>query len=134
MKYDVLRRHIGDKLYEEGDQRDAAERDVAHLVKNGVLRAAAGEAATLRDDGPTVAEYVAAGYLATNYPPQGYTARSTPEEIAHAVAAQEAEAKEKLEREATADRQKAEDALANKVDEAHANKAEKAAPKNKSAG
>ena len=36
----------------------------------------------LRTDGPTVAEYVAAGYLATNYPPHGYASRSTSEEIA----------------------------------------------------
>ena len=38
MKYDVLRRHIGDKLYEQGDEREAKESDVAHLVNNGVLR------------------------------------------------------------------------------------------------
>lgn len=42
----------------------------------------------LRDDGPTVAEYVAAGYPAATYPPKGYASRSTPEEIAQAVAAQ----------------------------------------------
>jgi hypothetical protein len=42
----------------------------------------------LRDDGPTVAEYVAAGYQATNYPPRGFTSRSTPKEIAEAIAAQ----------------------------------------------
>jgi len=41
---------------------------------------------TLRDDGPTVQEYVEAGYLAVNYPPTGYAAKSTPEEIAAAVA------------------------------------------------
>ena len=38
MKYDVLRRHIGDKFYEEGDEREANESDVVHLVKSGVLR------------------------------------------------------------------------------------------------
>jgi hypothetical protein len=42
----------------------------------------------LRDDGPTVAEYVAAGYLASNYPPTGYSPRSTPEEIEAAIAAE----------------------------------------------
>lgn len=42
----------------------------------------------LRDDGPTVAEYVAAGYLASNYPPQGYASRSSPEEIEAAIAAE----------------------------------------------
>ncbi len=44
----------------------------------------------LRDDGPTVAEYVAAGYLASNYPPGGYASRSTPEEIESAVTAENA--------------------------------------------
>ncbi|MCP8894292.1 hypothetical protein KYK29_05070 [Shinella daejeonensis] len=68
------------------------------------------------EDGPTVAEYVAAGYLAKNYPPQGYASRSTPEENAQAVAAQEAEAKAKLE-------QKAKDALGNKAEGAPKNKA-----------
>lgn len=42
----------------------------------------------LRDDGPTVAQYVEAGYQAVNYPPEGYASRSTPEEIAAAIAAQ----------------------------------------------
>lgn len=36
----------------------------------------------LRTDGPTIAEFVQAGYLASNYPPAGYASRSTPEEIA----------------------------------------------------
>lgn len=43
---------------------------------------------SLREDGPTVGEWVAAGYLAANYPPNGYAARSSDEEIAEAVAAQ----------------------------------------------
>ncbi len=47
----------------------------------------------LRDDGPTVAEYVAAGYAATAYPPTGYAPKSTPEEIAAAIKA-EADAKD----------------------------------------
>lgn len=41
----------------------------------------------LRDDGPTIAEYVAGGYSASDYPPHGYASRSTPEEIADAVKA-----------------------------------------------
>lgn len=36
-KFKVLRQHHGDKLYAEGDTREADERDVAHLVANGVL-------------------------------------------------------------------------------------------------
>ncbi|MGN8004167.1 hypothetical protein ACTJKQ_13345 [Acidovorax sp. 22279] len=55
----------------------------AQRVQEGV--AAPGTA--LRDDGPTVQEFVAAGYLAVNYPPAGYASKSTPEEIAAAVAA-----------------------------------------------
>ncbi len=47
----------------------------------------------LRDDGPTVAEYVAAGSAATAYPPTGYAPKSTPEEIAAAIKA-EADAKD----------------------------------------
>lgn len=35
----------------------------------------------LREDGPTVAEYVKAGYKALHYPPNGYASKSTPEEI-----------------------------------------------------
>ncbi|UFQ02252.1 HeH/LEM domain-containing protein [Pseudomonas fitomaticsae] len=42
----------------------------------------------LRDDGPTVEEFVAVGYLAANYPPAGYASRSSAEEIAAAVLAQ----------------------------------------------
>lgn len=42
----------------------------------------------LRDDGPTVEQYVAAGYQAVNYPPDGYASRSTAEEIEAAIAAQ----------------------------------------------
>ena len=32
--------------------------------------------AALRTDGPTLAEYVAAGYSAANYPPSGYAAKA----------------------------------------------------------
>ncbi|TFF37424.1 HeH/LEM domain-containing protein [Pseudomonas sp. RIT623] len=39
----------------------------------------------LREDGPTVAEWVEAGYLAANYPPQGFASRSSQEEIDAAI-------------------------------------------------
>jgi len=42
----------------------------------------------LREDGPTIAEYIAAGYLASQYPPAGYASKSTPEEIAAAIEAE----------------------------------------------
>jgi hypothetical protein len=35
----------------------------------------------LKDDGPTVKEYVEAGYKASEYPPKGYASKSTQEEI-----------------------------------------------------
>ena len=37
MKFNVLRQHQGDKFYNAGDEREANESDVAHLVKSGVL-------------------------------------------------------------------------------------------------
>jgi len=45
----------------------------------------------LRSDGPTVTEFVAAGYLASNYPPEGYESCSTAQEIADAIAEQDAD-------------------------------------------
>ena len=45
--------------------------------------------ADLRTDGPTVAEYVAAGYSPRSYPPGGYAPKSTAEEITAAVAAED---------------------------------------------
>jgi hypothetical protein len=49
-----------------------------------------GSAATIRHDGPTVSEWVAAGYFADNYPPEDYASKSTQEEIDAAVAKQTA--------------------------------------------
>lgn len=46
-------------------------------------------AGALRDDGPTVAEYVEAGYPAKSYPPSGYASKSTDEEVQAAIKAQE---------------------------------------------
>jgi hypothetical protein len=37
MKFKVLRHHLGDKQYAPGDEREAAESDVTHLVRAGVL-------------------------------------------------------------------------------------------------
>lgn len=42
----------------------------------------------LKLDGPTIAEFVDAGYLAINYPPDGYASRSSQEEIDAAIEAQ----------------------------------------------
>lgn len=40
------------------------------------------------DDGPTIAEWVAAGYKASNYPPSGYKPKSTQAEIDAAIEAE----------------------------------------------
>ena len=42
----------------------------------------------LKLDGPTIAEFVAAGYPAANYPPEGYASRSSQEEIDAAIEAE----------------------------------------------
>jgi hypothetical protein len=46
-----------------------------------------GEVHPLRDDGPTIAEFLAEGYPAKAYPPSGFSSRSTQAEIDAAVAA-----------------------------------------------
>lgn len=68
-------------------QRAPGTPDVHPMSEAGLSGAAFG---TDPNAGPTVSEYVAAGYLARDYPPEGYVSRSTPEEIAAAIAAQEA--------------------------------------------
>lgn len=37
MKYEVLRQHLGDRMYMPGDEREISETDAAALVKQGVL-------------------------------------------------------------------------------------------------
>lgn len=44
--------------------------------------------APLKTNGPTVEEWVKAGYKAVNYPPGGYASKSTQEEIEAAIKAQ----------------------------------------------
>lgn len=60
-----------------------AERQAREVAERG---------SQLKQDGPTVAEFVKAGYPAKNYPPAGYASKSTAEEIAEAVKADEAAA------------------------------------------
>ena len=38
----VAKAHMGDKWYDEGDERDAVSNKVRHLVKNGTLMTKAG--------------------------------------------------------------------------------------------
>ncbi|WP_041409359.1 hypothetical protein [Sinorhizobium fredii] len=42
--YDVLRQHLGDKMYMPGDQREANQGDVQHLITNGILKEATAKA------------------------------------------------------------------------------------------
>lgn len=72
-----------------GDEREFGSM-AEGLKKAGLIGDIAPASPGLREDGPTIAEYVSAGYLASNYPPNGYASRSTPEEIAAAVAAENA--------------------------------------------
>ena len=51
--FNVLRRHEGDRLYDEGDTREAVPADVAHLITGGVLTKA--EAKTANKAEPAVA-------------------------------------------------------------------------------
>lgn len=37
MKYLVKRVHFGDRMYQEGDEREANPNDVQHLINKGVL-------------------------------------------------------------------------------------------------
>lgn len=85
----------GDPIYGrmiiKGTQDAVPETIFGDLVLGGYVEKAgtkrkAQEA--LREDGPTIAEYVAAGYLASQYPPAGYASKSTPEEIAAAIEAE----------------------------------------------
>ncbi|WP_427024716.1 hypothetical protein ACP4J4_01755 [Aureimonas ureilytica] len=39
-QFEVVREHLGDRLYAAGEVREAKEADVVHLVRNGVLRVA----------------------------------------------------------------------------------------------
>jgi hypothetical protein len=70
---------------ENAEEIDAVECE--RLVSVGGARRLTADEESIAAIGPTVAEWVAAGYRAVNYPPSGYASRSTPEEIAAAVAA-----------------------------------------------
>ena len=44
--YEVVRQHLGDKMYMAGDMREASPADVQHLIDNGVLTEAKTKAKT----------------------------------------------------------------------------------------
>lgn len=127
VEYEVAREHLGNKItddgivqhqFQKGDTRLADPAIVKHLI--GTVLIDPNASVVLRTDGPTVEEYVAAGYRADNYPPSGYASRSTDEEIADAQRAQNAADEEKA---AATLSDKAEgNAASNKADKAPANK------------
>ena len=98
MKIKVIRGYSGeegegpDKDVREGTEHTVTRTRGKQLHANGLVEILSDDDADddeLKTDGPTVAEYVAAGYPAKNYPPAGYASRSTAEEIADAIGKQE---------------------------------------------
>ena len=77
---------------EEREAEIIREADEHAAASAGTHASGEGESEKLRTDGPTVQEYVAAGYKAVYYPPSGYASKSSPEEIAAAIEAEKAEA------------------------------------------
>jgi len=67
---------------------DGDKPNIIEAYKRAGIIVTDGKTPSLREDGPTVAEFMDAGYQAANYPPQGYVSRSTPEEIAEAIKGQ----------------------------------------------
>lgn len=67
-------------------EQDVSERCALVAVEHlGVAEYVGPVLRVMRDDGPTVAEWVDAGYLAATYPPEGCSSRSSPEEILAAI-------------------------------------------------
>lgn len=89
MKIKALRQMVG--VYgrlDPGVVTEVPDHVAEELISLGRAVEAKDEPPAPREDGPTVGEFVAAGYLASNYPSEGYAPRSTPEEIAAAIEAQ----------------------------------------------
>ena len=64
------------------------KQDGAIIVNNEEEHnAALGIVVELKQDGPTIAEYVEHGYDPKNYPPKGYASKSSDEEVKKAIAA-----------------------------------------------
>lgn len=98
MKIKVTRGYSGeegegpDKDVREGTEHTVTRTRGKQLHANGLVEILSDDETDedeLKTDGPTVAEYVAAGYPARNYPPAGYASRSTADEIAEAIGKQE---------------------------------------------
>lgn len=70
---------------------DGDKPNIIEAYKRAGIIVTDGNTKSLRDDGPTIAEFIAAGYKAGNYPPEGYASRSSAEEIAEALKAEQVE-------------------------------------------
>lgn len=90
---ELARKLIAGGAYVEATAVDlkAGEKSAALSQDRGKAGAATNE---LREDGPTIAEYVSAGYLASSYPPRGYASKSTDDEVREAVLAEAARSAE----------------------------------------
>lgn len=76
---------VRSEMLQPGDERDFGSM-AEGLKKAGYIGDPGGKGASpLRQDGPTITQYVEAGYPAIGYPPEGYASRSTSEEIAAAI-------------------------------------------------
>lgn len=53
-KFEVLRQHLGDKMYMPGDTREADKNSVQHLVQHGVLAEVNAEPKTANKAEPAV--------------------------------------------------------------------------------
>lgn len=75
---------------EPGDIIDLPKAEAQRLLDlkaAEIATEAEAKAAELKQDGPTIEEFVKAGFAPENYPPAGYASRSTPQEIEAAIAA-----------------------------------------------
>ncbi|MCQ3000466.1 HeH/LEM domain-containing protein [Pseudomonas syringae] len=67
---------------------DGDKPNIIEAYKRAGIIVTNGKSSSLREDGPTIGEFIAAGYKASNYPPEGYASRSSADEIAEALKAE----------------------------------------------
>ncbi|MCD5970769.1 HeH/LEM domain-containing protein [Pseudomonas quasicaspiana] len=68
---------------------DGDKPNIIEAYKRAGIIVTDGKSSSLREDGPTIGEFIAAGYKASNYPPEGYASRSSADEIAEALKAEQ---------------------------------------------
>lgn len=79
VKMRCLRAHTGTVwgTVSDGDVFEVVEGYVKQLIDNGLAERVAPSEPQMRANGPTIEEWVAAGYTPENYPPMGYIERSS---------------------------------------------------------